>query len=112
MIPARQKVNKALFKTLMEKGRSYHSGGFSIRVFFAPNGKGAKFSVVVPKKLEKSAVKRNAAKRRVYDAARPFLKIAAPGSVSAIFIKKPPTAASLPEFTREFELIFKKAGVI
>lgn len=112
MLSSKQKVNKALFKTLMEKGRNYHSAGFSLRVFFDSKQTLAKFSVVVPKKIEKSAVKRNGIKRRVYDVVGSFLKNAVPASVSAIFIKVPINRSSLPDFRRELEMAFKKSGII
>ncbi|MBI2476342.1 MAG: ribonuclease P protein component [Candidatus Taylorbacteria bacterium] len=112
MIPAKRKVSRDLFKVLMRKGRSYHSAGFSLRVFFGNNDKPAKFSVAVPKKLEKSAVRRNGIKRRVYGVLHSFLPIARPGSLSAFFIKKKIDARALSGLNPEIQTILKKSGVI
>ena len=58
MLPSKRKVTRALFKSVLEKGRSYASEHFSLRVVFLSQGL-TRFAIVVPKKVEKSAVKRN-----------------------------------------------------
>ncbi len=112
MIPAKRKVNHGLFEPLIKKGRTYPSEYFSLRVFFSSTAEPAKFSVVAPKKLEKSAVKRNAIKRRVYSALHPLLPVSKPGSLCAFFIKKKVEARLLPQLSSEIMAALKKAGVV
>ncbi len=112
MIPSRRKVGHGLFEALMKKGRFYPTEHFSCRVFFSGVGGPAKFSVVVPKKIEKSAVKRNAAKRRLYAALRPFLPAAKPGSLCGFFLKKKFDGRALPFLALEMAEVLKKAGII
>ncbi len=112
MIPSKQKVGVQLFKTLTQKGRSFHSESFSLRVFFDDKAERPHFSVVVTKKLEKSAVKRNAMKRKVFVLLRPFLSLARKEAVCAIFLKKKTDSKTLPALKVEIEVALKKAGVV
>lgn len=111
MIPAKRKLNKAPFKLVSTKGRGWPSNTFSAKVFFYGND-GARFAVVVPKKLERSAVRRNAIKRRFYSVLRPILDRAKQGSLCAFFLKKKINAASMSSLKIELTAVLKKAGVI
>ncbi|MDO8590628.1 MAG: ribonuclease P protein component [bacterium] len=111
MIPSRRKVTTGLFKSVLEKGRNFNSDSFSLKVF-SLGSDAARFSVVVPKKLEKSAVKRNAIKRRVYSLLRLLLPIAKPGSICTFFIKKKVDTRSLSAVSVEITAALKKSGVI
>ena len=111
MIPSKQKVSTGLFKVVLEKGINFKSESFSLKVL--PLAKGtARFSVVVPKKIEKSAVGRNTIKRRVYRVIRPILSLAKPGSVCIFFIKRKISLESLPVLSCEVVVALEKTGVI
>ena len=112
MIPSSRKVGKSLFKSLMEKGKSFYSESFSARVFLSGTSELARFSVVVAKKLEKSAVKRNQIKRRTYSLLRPHLATAKIGSLCVFFIKKKIGTKSLPALRIEIETVLRKAKIL
>ncbi len=111
MLPSSKKVSASFFKTLMAKGRSFHDDFFSVRVFFEPKLKSAKFSVVVPKKIEKTSVGRNLMKRRLYSALRPMVRRSIAGSLVAIFVKKKFLAEDIDKIVDKIERIAKKSGV-
>lgn len=112
MIPSSRKVGKDFFQSLMKRGRSYVSESFRVQVFIEESAKPARFSVVVAKKLEKSAVKRNFLKRRTYFLLQPFLKTARPGSATVLFIQKGFGAKPLPYLKGEIKSLLRKAAVI
>lgn len=111
MIPSAQKVNSDLFKLLMGRGRGFNSESFSLKVFFTGGSLKPKFSVVVSKKLEKSAVGRNKIKRRIYSLLRSHLKTAKPGSISVLFLKKKVGRDILFPLNLEIDTLLRKAGV-
>lgn len=110
MLPSSQKLDGKLFKLLLQKGRSFHDKDFSIRIFLAGLPEPARFSVVVSRKVEKSAVKRNSLKRRFYALIRPIAKKSRPGALAAIFIKKQFGREELKNIIPRIELALKKAG--
>ncbi len=112
MIPSSRRVGKDLFETLMTQGRFYPSETFGARVIVDPKGLPARFSVVVSKKLEKSAVRRNAYKRRVYSLLQPFLNRVSPGVVCALFLKKKADRSGLLLLAVEIETFLKKATLL
>lgn len=69
MLAKKERLNRAEFSRFFSGGTRYHSSFFTI--VFSPH---AEFhaSVVVPKKILSSAVKRNKLRRRTYDALRTF----------------------------------------
>ncbi len=68
------------------------------------------FSVVVAKKLEKSAVKRNGMKRRVYSLLRPYAKTGKKGLQCVIFLKKKVSKENLESLTLEIANLFERAN--
>jgi ribonuclease P protein component len=112
MISSKQKVGRELFKSLVEKGRSFHSENFSIRVAPLPSGGLSKFSVVVPKRIEKTAVGRNITKRLFYRAVGALMPKVLPGLICGIFLKKSVRKISFGALVGEITTVFKKAGII
>ncbi|KKT45125.1 MAG: hypothetical protein UW34_C0005G0011 [Parcubacteria group bacterium GW2011_GWA2_44_15] len=112
MIPSSRKVGKDLFETLMKKGRSFTSESLNVRILAVTGGQPARFSVVVAKKMEKSAVQRNKYKRRVYSLLRPFLDKVQPGSVCALFLKKKVGKGDLSLLNTEIKTFFKKFALL
>ena len=66
MFSKKQRVNSVLFSLTFNQGKKIHSDGFFIAYKDAPDHTPARFSVVVPKKVEKSAVRRNKFKRKAF----------------------------------------------
>lgn len=67
MLPKSKRVERRLFKPLLESKRAAHSPHFSLR---SASSESARASVSVSKKVSKSAVVRNKVRRRVYSALR------------------------------------------
>ncbi len=64
MFSKKQRLNSVLFSLTFNQGEKVHSDGFFITYKNAKDHTPAKFTVVVPKKIEKSAVRRNKFKRK------------------------------------------------
>lgn len=64
MFSKKQRLNSVLFSLTFNQGKKIHSDGFFIAYKDAADHTPAKFTVVVPKKVEKSAVRRNKFKRK------------------------------------------------
>jgi ribonuclease P protein component len=114
MIPSKRKVTTGLFKFVIEKGRSYHTEYFSLRVF-SNNSNSldlARFSVAVSKKVDKKAVGRNILKRRLYKIVEPLLFSAKSGSLCVFFVKKKFNTKETPLVSEEVAATLKKAGVV
>jgi ribonuclease P protein component len=63
----------ASLKYVFARGQKIHSHAFVLKYLENPRRRRARLSVVVSKKVFKSAVKRNHIRRRVYEIARPFV---------------------------------------
>ena len=112
VISSKNKVSKELFKALMAKGRSFVCHSFTARVFSDGTDLPPKFSVVVAKKLEKSAVKRNVIKRRFYSLIQPYIKIIKRGTVCALFVKKKLSMKDMKNTDLEIQIFLKKIKLI
>jgi ribonuclease P protein component len=112
MISSKRKVNRVLFKPLLEKGRSFHSENFALRVAPLPGGGESRFAVVVPKRIEKTAVGRNATKRLFFRVVETILSDVRPGILCVFFLKKRVRTFSFEVLRNEVFAISKKAGVM
>ena len=111
MIPSKRKLNTAIFKAVLEKGKNYHTENFSLKVFRYGNND-SRFSVAVPKKLEKSAVKRNTMKRLMYGLLHQLFPIVKQGNLSVFFLRKKINAKFLLLLNNDIKKVLKNAGVI
>lgn len=64
MFPKQHRINSVLFSSVFQTGKKIHSDGFFISYKQGPEFEPARFACVVPKKVEKSAVRRNRYKRK------------------------------------------------
>lgn len=64
MFPRKERVEKAVFDTLLKSGSVVNSGNVSLRYLTQPSNSKNKYSFVVSGKVSKSAVERNLLKRR------------------------------------------------
>jgi ribonuclease P protein component len=107
------RLSKGQFDETMEKGRIFHSPLFLLRSFDAGDGKSFRASVVAPKRIAKTAVTRNAMRRRMYAAARPLLRMVGKTGLRAIvFATRKATTATMTEMTCDLRDLFVKAGVL
>ena len=78
MLPSSRRVPRALFKTIVEKGKYSNTEHFSLKR--APSGgQEARIAVSVSKKISKKAVVRNKIRRRAYSALRGIIPSVRPG---------------------------------
>jgi ribonuclease P protein component len=102
MLPKKKRVTKNTFNTIMDKG-GIASGSFF--VFRYMKQEEPQYAFVAPKKIAKTAVKRNFLRRRGYNILRFYKPISGCG---IFFYKKEGLTASLEEIKNDIGLILKK----
>ena len=85
MLPKKERLNRATFSRFFSAGKRIHSP--SLQLVFTPYAS-LHASVVVPKKIVKSAVGRNKLRRQIYDMVRRY-RSEGPLSGVYIFLIKP-----------------------
>lgn len=73
MIPKKTRTNREIFEKVMKKGGFLNSGLFSLRFLKNPENT-TSFSVVVAKKIAKTAILRNKIRRRAYSVLKRVVK--------------------------------------
>lgn len=103
MIPKKNRIKREDFEEITKKGGFLSSSLFSIRFLKNPE-KIRRISVVVSKKVAKTAVKRNLLRRRVYEVIQ---KMPESPYFSIIFAKKGSEKASFREIATEITKLLK-----
>ena len=124
MLSKQRRLPRKLFPTDLRQGQVVHTHHFSLRVVRAntvpevrpletrgrTSGK-ARVSVVVSKKVAKSAVDRHLVKRRVYEAVATFEKTTPlPAGAYVFFAKKDAHARSFKEINEEVLMLLAQAS--
>lgn len=110
MLSKRERIPRSQFASILKEGRYVKSPSFLLRI--APSGsKRAQIAVSVSKKVSKSAVGRNALRRRTYAAIRPFIDRLTP---HRFFFMAQPEAKTLKgeRLSEEIEALFRKADAL
>lgn len=110
MLPSSKRLTIPLFKTVLEKGKIFHS---SLFIFKAIKIEGqSRFSVSVSKKVAKNAVLRNKIRRRVYsNIASVYPSIV--NGIHGVFIAKSPIINSpFEEVASDLQSLFVKSGLL
>jgi ribonuclease P protein component len=88
MLPKKRRVSTPLFEEIVKSGTTYHSPHLSLKILRNTAQNVSRFSVAVPKKVEKQAVVRNSLKRSVFR----YLALVVPripsGFTGVLFVKK------------------------
>lgn len=106
MLPKKKRVTKDIFQTIMEKGNVVQSSFFLLR-FNKQNI--PQYAFVVPKKIVKTAVKRNLLRRKGYNILNTYnLK----KDIGIFFYKKEGTLANNNEIKNDLNILLKKAKII
>ncbi|HAE36436.1 TPA: hypothetical protein DCX66_01865 [Candidatus Nomurabacteria bacterium] len=106
MLSKKKRVTKNAFQTIMEKGNVV-SGSFFILRYIKQDI--PSYAFVAPKKVAKTAVRRNSLRRKGYNILRSYdLKSCA----GIFFYKKEALVASPIEAKKDIEFILKKAKII
>lgn len=105
MLPKTKKMTK---KDFSATGRSFSLSGplFSLKIL--KNQDKSKFSVVVSKKISKSAVGRNTIKRRFFNAIKENMSLFDTQNTYTFFIKKEAENTKNPYISKEIRQILKK----
>lgn len=114
MLPRSKRISAQGHALSQKKGVVLFSEHLSLKITENPAKKpqSGKFSVVVSKKIEKKAVSRNKARRRVYAIIRDLLKKKEfPPSLYIFFIVRSIEQLSHQELSEEIDIILKKARI-
>lgn len=110
MLPSSKRLTTPLFKSVMDKGKIFHSSLFNIKLLKI-EGKSL-FSVAVPKKIAKNAVDRNRIRRQVYSALSSFDKKISSGFYGVLIIKALIIKSTFDEILSGLESLFVKTGLL
>ena len=109
MISKKFKVSREKIKYLLEKGAEMRSGLFIVR-YEKNNEQFPGFCVIISRKMDKSAVKRNRLKRQIFEGIRLILAESENrGAIDLVLIpKKIILGKDFEEITNDLKHIFKK----
>ena len=112
MISAKYRFHgHASLKYVFRHGQQARSKFFVIKYIENPRRRYSRLSVVVSKKIFKSAVKRNRVRRQIYEISRPFISSSNQAIDAVINIYSPETlTASHEELTLQILPLLRKAG--
>jgi ribonuclease P protein component len=110
MISRSKRLTTQLFKEIIQKGTAFHGQFFIVRCL---NTQGlSRFGVSVPKKVSKTAVERNKARRRVYSIIKKYQERLVSGKNAVFIMKVGSEKISFAELSNEIEKIFVKSGLL
>ncbi len=105
MLPKKNRVNKKLVGEIFKKGAFIGSVALNLKYLFKKNTTPPQISFVVPKAVEKRAVRRNYLRRRGYLILEKYFSTI-PNGFSGVFIFK--KVIALPEIENEIKKILGK----
>jgi ribonuclease P protein component len=108
MLPRSRRVSTNLFGNIIKKGATYHTAHFYLKAVHSGAATPSRFSIVVPKKIEKTAVKRNLIKRKSSAVLRKILSNIPQGYTGVFFAKKDSAVLSPQEYERELRILSSK----
>ena len=108
MLPRKNRIKRALFEEIIEKSRVLHGNYFTLRLYKKSEGE-PQFTVVVSKKIAKTAAKRNLLKRRVRAAIQSLIKDIKKPIAGVFFLKKEITTAKFIDVKEEIERVIMKS---
>lgn len=112
MLNKQQRLTKKEFNDVFEKGKPVHSDFLFAKILEINKKIPSKFSISIPVKIEKKAVKRNLLRRRGYAIIRENLKNIKNGFSVIIIIKKGAEKLDFEEYKKEINKILKKTNLI
>ncbi len=100
------------FNQVLEKGRVVHSPFFVLRFVYEEKKQLPRLAAVAPQKIFRTAVRRNKARRQIYEAVRSLYEGLPPKVSIIIFAKNPVITAPFTEIIQALKEIFVKAGLM
>jgi len=110
MLPKSHRLDAEGHKRLAQAGKRYFSDNLVLKVADSKENYNI-FSVVVSKKIEKKAVLRNSARRRIYAIIRNFYKEISGSGIYIVSTKKPIKDIMYADLKKEIDFLFKKAKI-
>ena len=106
MLSKKKRITKNTFQNIMDKGTIVHGSFFLLRYIKQDF---PQYAIVVPKKIAKTAVKRNSLRRKGYNILRFYdLK----SNAGIFFYKKEALGVSLLDIKKDIDFVLKKAKII
>ena len=113
MLSSKNRIQKTLFEKISQNGSLKQSKFFSAKCFRLEKTLNEKrFSIVISKKVLKTATDRNLLKRRVYSILRGFLSKITPAVSIVFYPKKGIETVLYSDLKKEIEGFLKGVGVI
>ena len=110
MFKKSSRVQKQLFPHILKKGKVYYSKHFTLRIVQKQGNREGKVSFVVSKKVERSAVRRNQLKRRLYHALKENLVVLS-SFIGVFFVKKGAHLLSFSDIKNELAELLESAKI-
>jgi len=104
MLKKGSRADKKIIEKIFKKGRFINSPNLTFKFILSQNSTPSRISFIVPKSVDKLAVKRNSLRRCGYDALR---RTKIPSSLIGVFIFKK-SVLSVSELENEIKNIFSK----
>jgi ribonuclease P protein component len=114
MLPAGKRLSVSLFTDVLTHGKVVHSPLFTARILktAAPGSSSTRFSAVISKKIAKTAVLRNAFRRRIYSALGRMEEPVSKGFHIILTAKPPILKATYKDISSDLHNLFVKNGLI
>lgn len=110
MLSRSQRLSGEQLDAVMEKGRVAHSSLFLVRALVGQ--KDIRVAAIASKKIAKTAVERNAIRRKIYAAVRPTKDRFVPGAHIALFAKTGVLRSPSQEIATDLKNLFVKAALL
>ncbi len=112
MLSSKNRINKGDFDRIFEKGKLFSSPVFTLKIIHEEALKNPQCAVVVSKKIETKAVRRNYMRRIVYTILSPYIQKQSLKPAFYIFmVRKPALSMTFKELEKEIDFILKKATI-
>ncbi|MEI6396559.1 MAG: ribonuclease P protein component [Candidatus Taylorbacteria bacterium] len=120
MLKKTQRLTTEQVSAVMENSKSFHSPFFTLKVLVKTPKTlktpkpvlGNGFAAIVSKKIAKTAVARNLARRRTYEALKLTGVLVKPGFQVIVLCKAASIGANLKTLTTDLKTLLSKAGVL
>jgi len=117
MLRRSRRLSTEQFNEVIKRGKALHSPFFQLRVLFDSDEQ-TRVAAVAPVKMAKTAVARNALRRKIYELVAPFTEETVDGFYVILFAKPtmlPPGATKGPAdqiVSEDLKSLFVKAGIL
>ena len=116
MLPKKYRLTGYQVSQAFKKGRFFNALLFTLKFLplkdISPDLKNSLFSITVPLKIEKKAVRRNRIRRQVYEIIRHLLPELKSGWAVAILAKKEILNKTYQQMEKEIKEVFQKIQIL